>query len=88
MGDVKVGSTYFTQGQLEKHWLRGKRYLVTYSNIYVIEYSSASQMLGARKIYGSPNTSVHFTKRGGSKFVDEIDVNNIVGHKLLNENNL
>ena len=75
----------FSQNQLKQAYEGQRRYIATYNDIQVIEYSSAQKQFYLRSIYSDPMRTQHFSKRGRYDIYDEIEINKLLNFNLLNE---
>lgn len=80
---IKIGSIELTETEAEALYTTGKKYLVAYTRIYVIEYSKNAGYHG-REVYRLTNKGEHFTKRGRFYAYNESSVNHLLGFNLLN----
>lgn len=80
---VKIGSVELTPGECEKLITNKKRYIVTYSRIYVLEYSKNAGYHG-RDIYIKTSPG-GFTRRGRFYTYTAGEVNHLLGFGLLKE---
>lgn len=60
-------------------------YIVKYSKIYSMHYSEAWAAFYTMQIYQALYKGQHFTKRGKWQVMTAKEVNQLIGHKLLNE---
>lgn len=77
---IKVGSTEFTESDLEKIHTE-KKYIVNYSGVYAIHYSVAQKQYYSRKVIDYKGMA----KRGRFYIMTAETVNHIIGKKVLNE---
>lgn len=80
---IKIGSIELTETEAEALYTTGKKYLVAYTRIYVIEYSRNAGYHG-RVIYRSPNKGENFTRRGRFFAYTASQVNHLLEFNLLN----
>lgn len=79
---VKVGRIELSEAEADRYYASGKRYFVNNSSIYSLSYSTNAGY-NSRPIYKSPSGSL--TKRGRFFAYDAMQVNHLLGYKLLNE---
>ena len=77
---IKVGSTEFTESDLEKIYTE-KKYVVNYSGVYAIHYSTVQKQYYSRKVIDCKGMA----KRGRFYIMTAETVNHIIGKKVLNE---
>lgn len=77
---VKVGSTEFTEQEIEKIY-EEKKYVVNYSGVYAIHYSMAQKQYYSTKVIDCKGMA----KRGRFYIMTAETVNHIIGKKVLNE---
>ena len=77
---IKVGSTEFTESDLEKIYTE-KKYIVNYSGVYAIHYSTAQKQYYSRKVIDCKG----ITRMGRFFIMTAETVNHIIGKKVLNE---
>ena len=82
MDIIKIGNIELTEAEAAAYYESGKRYFLTYSKIYYIDYSVNAGYNG-RIVYIS--TSGHFTHKGRFFAYDAAQVNHLLGFKLFNE---
>ena len=81
---VKIENIELTEAEASEYIRTGKRYLVTYSRIYYIDYSVNAGYHGS-EIYRTPNKGEHLTRRGRFYAYNEHEVNHLIGFNLLSE---
>jgi len=79
---VKIGRIELTEAEADRYYMAGKRYFVSNSIIYNLAYS-INAGYHSRPIYKSPSGLL--TKRGRFFAYDAMQVNHLLGYKLLNE---
>lgn len=77
---IKIGSTEFTESELEKIYTE-KKYVVNYSGVYAIHYSTAQKQYYSRKVVDCKGMA----KRGRFFIMTAETINHIIGKKVLNE---
>lgn len=77
---IKIGSTEFTESDLEKIYTENK-YVVNYSGVYAIHYSTAQKQYYSRQVIDCKGMA----KRGRFYIMTAETVNHIIGKKVLNE---
>lgn len=77
---IKIGSTEFTKSDLEKIYTE-KKYVVNYSGVYAIYYSTTQKQYYSRKVIDCKGMA----KRGRFYIMTAETVNHIIGKKVLNE---
>lgn len=77
---IKVGSTEFTESDLEKIYTENK-YVVNYSGVYAIHYSMAQNQYYSRRVIDCKGIA----KRGRFYVMTAETINHIIGKKVLNE---
>lgn len=77
---IKIGSTEFTESDLEKIYTENK-YVVNYSGVYAIHYSTAQKQYYSIKVIDCKGMA----KRGRFYIMTAETVNHIIGKKVLNE---
>ena len=77
---VKVGSTELTEQEVEKIY-EEKKYVVSYSGVYAIYYSTTQKQYYSRKVIDCKGMA----KRGRFYIMTAETVNHIIGKKVLNE---
>lgn len=77
---IKVGSTEFTELDLEKIYTENK-YVVNYSGVYAIHYSMAQKQYYSRKVIDCKGIA----KKGRFYVMTAETINHIIGKKVLNE---
>lgn len=77
---IKVGSVEFTESDLEKIY-EEKKYVVTYSGVYAIHYSTSQKQYYSTKVIYCKGMA----KRGRFYIMTAETINNIIGKKVLNE---
>ena len=77
---IKVGSTEFTESDLEKIYTE-KKYIVNYSGVYAIHYSTAQKQYYSKKVVDCKGMA----KRGRFFIMTAETINHIIGKKVLNE---
>lgn len=77
---IKVGSTELIESEIEKIYTENK-YVVNYSGVYAIYYSTAQKQYYSRKVIDCKG----MTKRGRFYIMTAEAVNHTIGKKVLNE---
>lgn len=77
---IKVGNTEFTEPELEKIYTE-KKYVVNYSGVYAIYYSTVQKQYYSRKVIDYKGIA----KRGRFYVMTAKTINHIIGKKVLNE---
>lgn len=77
---IKVGSTEFTESDIEKIYTE-KKYVVNYSGVYAIHYSVAQKQYYSSKVIDCKG----LTRMGRFFIMTAEMVNIIIGKKVLNE---
>jgi len=85
MDVLKIGSVELYKADAEKLYTSGKKYLVTYSAIYQINFSQAQNTYYGSVLIRPEKKTDHYTKRGRFFAYDAASVNWLLGYKLLNE---
>jgi len=83
MDIIKIGTIELSGFEAERLYESGKRYLVTYSKIYALDYSVNAGYHG-RLIYKRQEKG-GFTRRGRFFAYPASEVNHLLGFKLLQE---
>ena len=77
---IKIGSVEMYKDEALKLY-QEQKYIMTYSKIYQLHYSNASQMVYGQEIYYQPRLAL----RGRYHTMTAKAVNHILGFNLLNE---
>lgn len=79
---IKIGSIELTKEEIKKFYYNHK-YLVTYSKVYQLNYSEPAGYYG--NVVYTCNRGENLAKRGRFHAMDAVEVNNLLGFKLLRE---
>ena len=77
---IKIGSAQLTEVETLKIY-NENNYIITYSKIYQLHYSTAQRTIYGSVIFTQPG----LTKRGRFYIFTAAEVNNLLGYKLVNE---
>ena len=81
---IKLAGIEFTKKEVENIY-NNNLYIVKYSTIHAVHYSSASQCFYASLIYKNPEKNMGFSQRGRYYLFSAHNVNYLLGFQLLNE---
>ena len=82
---LKIGPVELYKTDAEKLYNDGKRYLVTYSAIYQINFSQAQNKYYGSVLFRPASKTEHYTRRGRFFAYSASDVNNLLGGMYVNE---
>lgn len=83
MDIIKIGNIELTEEEARNFYENNKRYFVTYSKIYCLDFSKNAGYHG-REIYKLIKKGEHFTKKGRFFAYDAGQVNHLLGFNFLN----
>lgn len=79
----RIGNVEMFNREIEVELNNGKHYMVSYRNVFQVEWSNNTKSYVGFKVYHHDG-DIPLTKRGRFLFMSGDSVNSLIGHNLLN----